>query len=609
MTKIFLAEFPMDNQSRMRRVQSWLDSFGRCLEAGDTVAAANLFTEGCYWRDFLSFTWNIKTFEGRAAIAEMLDHTLATVRPRNWTVEGEPVPADGVIRAWFRFETGSVWGRGILYLEGDRCRILLTTADDLKGFEQPRNGTRPLGSIHAADPNRLSWGEKWAKEQLELGYRTQPYCLIIGGGHSGLGLGARLRQLGVPSIIVDQNKKIGDSWRNRYRSLVLHDPVFYNHLPYIPFHDSWPIYTPKDKLADWLEAYALAMNLNCWTDTTCVSAAYDESAGAWNVQLVRSGRTIEVQPIQLVIATGSFGPPRKIRIRNQELFKGQLMHSSEYSGGGGHRGKKVAVVGAGSSGHDIAMDLWESGARVSLLQRSPTTVAKASTLLNTGFDLYKHNLASPLAIEDADLISASIPFALYPEQQRRLTREIRQRDAEFYRRLASAGMQLDFGEDDTGLVMKGLRTGGGYYIDVGASDLIIDGKIDVCAHGSIRELTESGILYENGKHIDADAIILCTGYHNMSETIAKIISPQVARSVGDVRGLGSGVKGDPGPWLGEPRNLWKPTAQDGLWLHGGNLAMARFYSKYVALQIKARMESVDTPVYGRPLPGAMRTGL
>ena len=174
------------------------------------------------------------------------------------------------------------------------------------------------------------------------------------------------------------------------------------------------------------------------------------------------------------------------------------------------------------------------------------------------------------------------------------------RDAAFYDSLAGSGFALDFGEDETGLMMKAYRTGSGYYIDVGASDLIIGGEIKVRSGVSIRSLTPTGILFDDGSELQADAIIACTGYQSMHETVAQLVSREVADKVGPCWGLGSGVRGDPGPWQGEPRNMWKPTAQEALWFHGGNLALSRFYSKYVALQIKARMEGIETPVYAVP---------
>jgi len=80
----------------------------------------------------------------------------------------------------------------------------------------------------------------------------------------------------------------------------------------------------------------------------------------------------------------------------------------------------------------------------------------------------------------------------------------------------------------------------------------------------------------------------------------KLISRDVADKVGICWGLGSNTAKDPGPWEGELRNMWKPTQQDGLWFHGGNLAQSRHYSRYLALQLKARFEGIATPIYGLP---------
>jgi putative flavoprotein involved in K+ transport len=109
--------------------------------------------------------------------------------------------------------------------------------------------------------------------------------------------------------------------------------------------------------------------------------------------------------------------------------------------------------------------------------------------------------------------------------------------------------------------------------------------------------TERAVRLASGREIEADLVVACIGYQSMHETVARVVSREVADRVGPCWGLGSGVPGDPGPWKGDPRNMWKPTAQEGLWFHGGNLALSRFYSKYLAMQIKARMEGIAPDVY------------
>lgn len=584
-----------------KQAAAWLGSFAKALEAGDGAAASNLFVDDCYWRDLLTFTWNITTMEGRGAIAGMLEATLATTKPAAWQLTGEATSDEGTIEAWFSFETADASGQGVMRLRDGRCRTLFTAMTDLKGFEERKGPARPLGVRHKADPDRETWSEARARETRDLGAGEQPYCLVIGGGQGGIMLGARLRQLGVPTIVIEKNARPGDSWRNRYRSLVLHDPVWYDHLPYIPFPENWPVFTPKDKMGDWLEMYTRVMELNYWVATKCLSASYDEAEKVWTVVVDRVGRHITLKPKHIVFATGAYGPPRRIDLPGADQFKGELLHSSQYSSGEKFRGRRVAVIGAASSGHDVSVDLWESGAEVTMIQRAPTTVVKSDTLMEVGFEIFSENaLARGISTEKADMIVASTPFALVPKGQRALYEVIKARDAAFYDRLRAAGFAIDFGDDETGLLMKAYRTGSGFYIDVGASDLIIDGEIGVRSGVAIKSLTPTGILFEDGSELAADAIIACTGYQSMNETVAAIVSREVADKVGPCWGLGSGVKGDPGPWQGELRNMWKPTAQEALWFHGGNLALSRFYSKYVALQIKARMEGIATPVYGAP---------
>ncbi|MER8867746.1 NAD(P)/FAD-dependent oxidoreductase [Mesorhizobium sp. M0751] len=585
-----------------KQAATWLGFFARALEAGDVDTATSLFVEDCYWRDLLTFTWNIKTMEGAAAIRDMLTATLATTRPAQWQLSGEATADEGTIEAWFSFETSSAWGQGVMRLRDGRCRTLFTAMSDLKGFEERKGPARPLGVRHKADPDRETWAEARAREARELGVGQQPYCLVIGGGQGGIMLGARLRQLGVPAIVIEKNAQAGDSWRNRYRSLVLHDPVWYDHLPYIPFPENWPVFTPKDKMGDWLEMYTRVMELNYWSSTRCVSASYDEAEKIWTVEVDRAGERITLKPRHIVFATGAYGPPRQINLPGAEAFQGEILHSSQYSSGEKFRGRRVAVIGAASSGHDVSVDLWESGAEVTMVQRSPTTVVKSDTLMEIGFEIFSEKaLARGITTEKADMIVASTPFALLPQGQRALYDIIKARDAAFYDRLRSAGFAIDFGDDETGLLMKAYRTGSGFYIDVGACDLIIDGEIGIRSGVGIKSLTPTGILFDDGTELAADAIIACTGYLSMNETVAAIVSREVADKVGPCWGIGSGVKGDPGPWQGELRNMWKPTAQQALWFHGGNLALSRFYSKYVALQIKARMEGIPTPVYGAPV--------
>lgn len=583
-------------------VKTWLASFDQALSASDLTQAAALFTADGFWRDLVAFTWNITTMEGPSAIEAMLGSRLADVRPTKWAIEGDAENNNGVIEAWITFETAIARGKGRLRLKDGRCWTLLTVMTELKGHEEKRGKTRVNGAEHGADKNRRTWLERRTDEAAQLGRTEQPYCLIIGGGQGGLGLAARLRQLNVPTLIVDKHTRSGDAWRKRYKSLCLHDPVWYDHMPYLPFPDHWPVFTPKDKLGDWLESYAKLMELNVWSSTECTSAAYDSERQEWVVQVKRDGEQVTLCPKQLVLATGMSGVPNTPAYPGAETFRGLQHHSSKHPGGEAFAGKKCVVIGSNNSAHDICADLWEHDADVTMVQRSSTLVVKSDTLLRLGFGvLYSEEaLEAGITTERADLLAASMPFKLQPVFQRKVYEKIIAEDAAFYERLAKVGFMYDFGDDNSGLSLKYLRRGSGYYIDVGASELICDGSIKLRSGVEVSHLVEDGVVLNDGSKIEADLIVYATGYGSMNGWAEMLISKDVADTVGKCWGLGSDTLKDPGPWEGELRNMWKPTRQEALWFHGGNLSQSRHYSKYLALQLKARMEGIPTPVYALP---------
>ncbi len=582
------------------QVTAWLSSFGNALADGDSAGATAFFDTECYWRDLISFTWNIKTLESQDEISAMLQAQLPYVQPSHWQIEGEASTAGGVTEGWFTFETAVARGKGQIRLKGDKCWTLLTTMVELKGFEEKRGPTRDKGVVHGADKARQTWLERKQQEEAELGYTKQPYVVIIGGGQGGIGLGARLKRLNVPTIIIEKNERPGDSWRKRYKSLCLHDPVWYDHMPYLPFPDHWPIFSPKDKIGDWLEMYTKVMELNYWGSTECKSAHYDEANQEWIVTVERAGQPVVLRPKQLVLATGMSGIPNVPQIPGAETFQGDIHHSSRHPGAEQYRGKKCVVLGSNNSAHDICAALWENDADVTMIQRSSTHIAKSDTLMELALGgLYSEEaLKAGVDHHKGDLIFASIPYKIMHTFQIPVYEEMARRDADLYDRLRKVGFMLDFGDDGSGLFMKYLRRGSGYYIDVGASDLIADGQIKLKSGVNIEQIKENSVVLTDGTELPADLIVLATGYGSMNGWAAKIISQEVADKVGKCWGLGSNTTKDPGPWEGELRNMWKPTQQPALWFHGGNLHQSRHYSQFLSLQLKARLEGIPTPVYG-----------
>ncbi|ADZ91355.1 NAD(P)-binding domain-containing protein [Marinomonas mediterranea] len=581
-------------------VTQWLEKLSSAFHSNTPSDAAFLFEEDGYWRDLVAFTWNIKTLEGRTAIRDMINETVSHIRPTNWQLDEDVTEKDGVIDAWITFDTAVAKGRAYLRLRDGLAWTFLTTMVELTDYPEKRNKRRPKGAEHGANKNRQTWLEKRQHEEMTLGYTEQPYCLIIGGGQGGIGLAARLRQLDVPTIVIDALPKPGDTWRNRYKSLSLHDPIWYDHMPYLPFPENWPVFTPKDKIGDWLEMYTKVMEINYWGSTRCTNAQFDEEKQEWVVSVERDGVALTLRPKQLVLATGMSGIPNIPEIPGMDTFEGEQHHSSKHPGGEAYKGKKCIVLGGNNSAHDICCALWENEADVTMIQRSSTHIIKSDSLM----ELVLGGLYSEEAVENgmttykADMTFASIPFQIMPQFHIPAYQAVAEKDKDFYQRLTDAGFLLDFGEDGSGLFMKYLRRGSGYYIDVGASDLVANGDIKLKSGVSIERIKPKSVVLTDGTELEADLIVYATGFGSMNGWAAKIISQDVADKVGKCWGMGSNTAKDPGPWEGELRNMWKPTHQEALWFHGGNLHQSRHYSQYLSLQLKARMEGIETPVYG-----------
>ncbi|MFM0222991.1 NAD(P)-binding domain-containing protein [Paraburkholderia dipogonis] len=562
----------------------WLADFEEALRAGDGTNLASLFADECHWRDLLAFTWSISPHEGTAAIVNCLLAVQPTIQAQNFRVAANRTPPRevkragvSVIEAIFEFETMLGRAHGVVRLlaaQPDKAWVLMTSLDELKGREEPINERRPGGSAYSRNFGGENWADRRAKEQAFDD--REPAVLIIGAGQAGLSVAARLRRMGVDALVVDKLAKVGDVWRERYHSLALHNQVALNHMAYMPFPPTWPKYLPKDMLGNWMETYAWAMEINVWTGTTFVEGRYDEAAGHWNAQIRRADGSARVlHPRHVVFANGVVGAPKKAKAPGLEDFKGEVLHTHGYTEGSRWRGKNALVLGAGTSGHDIAQDLCESGANVKLIQRGSITVASVDAAgINHG--LY-YNEGLPL--EDCDLIAASGTYPLLVRGYKMNVKKMQEIDKDLLAGLEARGMKLDFGEDGTGHQMKLRRRFGGYYLNCGASDLIINGQIGLLQYEDFERFVADGALMKDGRVEKADLLVTATGYQNQQEVVREILGEEIAGKVGPIWGLDAD---------GELANMFKPTAQKGLWFIGGGFAHARIYSHYMALQITAR---------------------
>jgi len=355
--------------------------------------------------------------------------------------------------------------------------------------------------------------------------------------------------------------------------------VHVNHLPYMPFPTTWPVFIPKDKLANWFESYVDSLDLRVWTGTELVSGSHDAQAGHWTLTLRRAdGSQREMRPRHVIFATGVSAIPVMPDQPGLASFAGTVMHSGRYTSGAAWKGRPALVLGTGNSGQDVAQDLHAAGAQVTLIQRSPTYVVSIQEAQRV-YALY----AEGMPTDDCDLLATAMPYPVLRHAYQLSTAVSREADRELLQGLAARGFRLTEGEDRTGFQMMYLRRGGGYYFNVGCSDLIAHGRIGLLQHDDIDGFTAGGLTLKNGETRPLDLVVVATGYETQQGFVRDTLGDAVADRIGPVWGFDDG---------GELRNMWAPTAQDGLWFTAGSLAQCRIYSRYLALQIKAREDGL-----------------
>jgi cation diffusion facilitator CzcD-associated flavoprotein CzcO len=574
--------------------RAWLADLAGLIDSGDTSRVDELFRSDASWRDIVSLTWDIRSVSGRPAIAEMLRRCTRQVRPASIRVSETWQPhlrsrADReVVEVLFDFETDAGEGEGVVRLsvaDGmPRAWTMLTALKALTDRPERRGVRRPYNddfTTHFGAPNWLD------QRHTEITYADrEPAVLIVGAGQAGLSLAARLRALDIDALVVERSPRVGDNWRNRYHSLWLHNEVDLSHLPYLPFPDTWPAYLSKDQMASWLQHYADALEINVWTGTKFAGATRDPGAQRWTA-LVETGRgsVRTMHPRHVVLATGVSGAPRRPDIPGLADFRGTVLHSSEFTGAQGFSGQNAIVFGVGNSGSDVAQDLHAVGCDVTMVQRGSITVVSHTPASLVLFSLYRQGWP----IEVCDVINIANPGPAAVESHQAATRRVRELDRDLIAGLNSVGFRTDYGADDTGFGMKYFRTGGGHYLNVGCSELLIDGKIRLLQHGEIARVVPDGVELRSGETRDASLIILATGYHTLSSEVSRLFGAEVAANVGQVWGLDD---------EGELRNMWRPTAQPGLWFHAGSLYQCRVFSKYLALQIAAQEMGLRSDIRG-----------
>ena len=574
------------------QIDEWLINFNQAISSKANKETAielldELFLDDCHWRDLLALTWKIQTLSGKNNVINKIYESVLNVQAKDFLVDKNRAQPREVSRAdkivievilTFENKFGKCEGIVRLYNDEQESRklkawSLLTALDELNTKETKNKN---LYEHNIKGPNWLD-----LRNEEKLYKDRDPEVIIVGCGQAGLSIASRLKQQNIDTLVIDKHERVGDNWRKRYHSLKLHNQVHVNHLPYMPFPPTWPTYLPKDKLAGWFEYYAESMELNVWTSTTFLDAQYDENKKKWNAKIKLSDGSIKLmRPKHIVMAIGVSSIPNRVKILGIDNFQGELMHSSDYMNGKDYKGKNVVVFGTGTSAHDVAQDLYVHGANVKIIQRSPSMVVNVEPSAQLPYQLYSEGLST----DDCDLITIASPLAVLKKTHQMLTEKTSKIDKPLLDKLKNIGFKLDYGQDNTGWQFKYLTRGGGYYFNVGASDLIAAGKIKVIQFSEISDFTNSGIKMKSDDELQIDLMITATGYKGQEYVVENLFGKSVSDKIGPIWGFDEDTQ--------ELRNMWIQTKQPGLWFHAGSLAQCRIFSKFLALQIKAIQKDI-----------------
>ena len=553
-------------------IETWLKRFRDGLAAGDI---ADLFVSDCHWRDLVSLTGELRTVSGGAvpnALADALRAAGAgpmTAMPNRLPPQRLDRAGQDVVEGCFQFETPLGPCVGLVRLlpnQDGRAWSIMTQMDTLRepeGIEPP---------AYAKDVRAPNWLDE--REAARAYADRDPQVVVVGGGHAGLTIAARLGAMNVDTLVVDREKRIGDNWRLRYHNLKLHNQILVNEMPYLPFPKTWPRYIPKDMIANWLELYTEALEINFWTEANFDGATWDEDRQEWTAKVTRDGETRTMRPKHIVMACSTSAVPKYPDIPTLDQFQGEKIHAAHFEVGEKWRDRPVMVFGTGTSSHDISQHLHAHGAKVTMVQRSPTVITNVEPSAQLYDGIYLDPDGPPM--DDRDLLNTSFPLDLIKRAHKILTPKVKEIDRETLEGLERVGFRLYDGPDGVGWPLLYRTRGGGYYFNIGCSELLIAGEIDLVQYDDMGEFESGGVRMKDGSFREAELMVLATGYETQGYLVKELFGEAVRDRAGQVWGFNDNQ---------EMANMWTRTGQPGLWFTAGAFSQCRIYGKFLAQQI------------------------
>ncbi|KAJ3578909.1 hypothetical protein NPX13_g1654 [Xylaria arbuscula] len=552
--------------------RQWLKALETCFLCKSFENISPMFVDNCWWRDIVGLSWDFTSRHGYQAITIFLQNTPNPITEVQLIQEGglKPLLLDigGMIwiHAAFSFKHQHGEGKGIarlVHVKGSEWKAWLVSTQ----LENLHSTAQCLPNAHSES----------------LGTRDgDPQVLIVGAGQSGLALGARLKSMGIRTLIVDKNERIGGAWTHRYQSVKLNTPKYTDHFPFMRLPEDSPSYLSGEQMVTFMETYGQTMGLDIKLGTEVTKAEYDRERQRYHIEAQqKGGEKCVFSAKHVVLATGVFSEEPIIpEISSADMFKGVVYHSGQHKSASqvpDLGNKRVVVVGCGSTGHDIAADFVSARAKeVTIFQRSPIFVVTDNAIENILLPIWN---MEGVTTEEADVLGNSLPLKLIRTVSIDLTRLMCAHDQATIDGLKKAGMALRTGEDGYGLADYQLIYGGRFYIDRGASQMIIDGRIKVRrCEGGISAFHPNGMILADGTKLDADVVVYATGYKAAGVTVQRLLGPEIAKTVGSIGSLDA---------ENERVGWWRPTGVPGFWYMTGSFLWCRQFSVPLALQIAA----------------------
>ncbi|OAX78966.1 hypothetical protein ACJ72_06720 [Emergomyces africanus] len=552
------------------------------------------------WKDLYALTGLPRTFYSAKVIEKAWNDVSTVHKPCGFTfIRGTAevvrrMPNLSWVDARFMFQTRgrpSSICSGIVSLVSDdrgntwKIWILRTILERLEGHpdvDVPNPQTQP---IHAN--------------------ANQYDCLVVGAGQGGLSTAGRLQSLGINYLLIDKNDNIGDNWLLRYDSMKLHTLRAYAHLPFertFPC-DSYPELLSKYDLAKCYKLWCEKLGINVRLSSQLVSGSWDKEGKKWNLVIRGQDREMRVSARHLVLATGAGGHiPISPTFPEREKFGGLVLHSAEYKSASQWKGKSAVIIGSANTAHDICNDMVEAGlSSITMVQRGQTFVlpfqfyqqgknmshhfdAMYELLIEANKPQVRYN--DTLSTNLADRIECSNPLSIANKMATCRFNAMMSQNNEQFDALERVGFRVKRCGNPLSTLYE---EGGRHYIDVGTSAKVVQGLIKVKSGSLITSYTKNGLMFEDGCELEADIIVLATGYEmSLRPTVARILGTDVAAQIDEFWGLDE---------EGEVRGAWKPIGHPGLWYMGGPFGHSRFFSRFLSLQIKAELAGTPLVLY------------